>query len=207
MDGCTFGEAYRVGGASIPGASDIAIFDGANGSNGSCTLTADRNVGGIAITSNFSGNLDLESHDLTIGAAGVLIAGGGVTGGGGHIAVNGDVSIGGGAFTNLFGQSAITGDINITGGLLDFSTGEVLLTGSNDQEFISTLLNPINELTIDKPSGEVLLNSDILIANTLSLADGIVRTGSNVIRLGISDSSPGELNAGAGKIDGRSAGG
>jgi hypothetical protein len=191
-----------AGGASVPTASDIAIFDGASGSNGSCLLTAGSSVGGIQITSNYSGNFDLEGFTLDIGSTGASIAGGGITGNGSTITIDGDVSFNGGTFSNASGQNYVTGDINITGGILDFSSGEVFFTGSNDQEFLSTLTNPINQLTINKPLGVVILNSDILVANVLSLTAGIVQTGSNTARLGISDSSPGQLNLGSGKIDG-----
>jgi hypothetical protein len=191
-----------VGGASVPIGSDIAIFDGADGNNGSCLLTANSSVEGIQITSNYSGNFDLEGFGLTIGSTGVLIEGGGITGNGASIIINGDVSFSGGAFSNSSGQNQVTGDITITGGILDFISGEVIFTGSNDQEFLSTLTNPINQLTINKPLGDVILNSDILIANVLYLTEGIIQTGSNTVRLGVSDSSSGQLNLGAGRIDG-----
>ena len=54
-----------AGGASVPGASDAAIFDGAGGSNGTCNLDIAPTISGITI-SGYSGTIDLNGNDLTV---------------------------------------------------------------------------------------------------------------------------------------------
>ncbi|MEP2668136.1 MAG: hypothetical protein ABJH04_04030 [Cyclobacteriaceae bacterium] len=53
-----------AGGASIPGAADLVIFDGAGGSNGNCNLNIAPNVAGITIN-GYTGTIDLLGFNLT----------------------------------------------------------------------------------------------------------------------------------------------
>ncbi|MGB3798200.1 MAG: hypothetical protein WA952_00215 [Lewinella sp.] len=191
-----------VAGASVPGPSDIAIFDGAANSDGSCLLVADQSVGGIDIASTYAGNLDLQGFALTVGSSGLSIAGGGITGNGADIEVGGDVTISGGTFSNAGGRYAVTGHVTLTGGLLDFDSDEVLFTGSGDQIFSAPVSTSVQQLTVDKPAGEMILQADIVVAADLTLTQGIIRTDGHKLQLGISDASPGELFLGSGRIDG-----
>ena len=54
-----------AGGASVPGASNLAIFNGAGGRNGNCTLDVAPTVGGITINSLYSGAINLSGFSLT----------------------------------------------------------------------------------------------------------------------------------------------
>lgn len=54
-----------TGGASVPGASNTAIFDGASGSSNLCLLTGPVSVAGLVLD-GFTGTIDLRGNDLTI---------------------------------------------------------------------------------------------------------------------------------------------
>ena len=53
-----------AGGASVPGATDQAVFDGTGGSNGNCNLDIAPNVAGI-VMNGYTGTLDLLGFNLT----------------------------------------------------------------------------------------------------------------------------------------------
>ena len=103
-----------AGGASVPGAGDNAILDGGGGSNGSCLLDVNVSINSIQTTGGYSGNIDLQSNQLIIGAGGVSLAGGGITGNVQNLIVDGNVAISGGAFKNSSGTTFVGGNINIT---------------------------------------------------------------------------------------------
>ena len=191
-----------AGGASVPGATDMAIFDGAGGSNGSSLLTSASSVLGLQITNGYSGNLDLQGYQFTMGSSGVNIAGGGVTGNGSTIYINSDVTMSGGAYKNTNGYNHVSGNMIFTGGVLDFSTGHVIFDAAGDQQFSSTLTDPIHKLVVNKSSGVITFNSDILIADSLVLTQGILNANGHTIRLGLSSSSIGKLVTGSGRITG-----
>lgn len=54
-----------IGGASVPGASDIAIYNGAAGSNGNCNLDIAPTIAGMT-SSGYSGTIDLNGNNLTV---------------------------------------------------------------------------------------------------------------------------------------------
>lgn len=189
-------------GASVPDLFDMVFFDGAGGNNGSCLLTSAITVAGIQFSNVYSGNLDLNGYQLTIGSGGAIIAGGGVTGNGATIIVNGNIAISGGAYKNTAGHNYTSGNLSITGGVLDFSTGDVIFDSAGDQQFSSSQVNPIRKLVINKPTGTVYLNSDILISDTLVLTQGNIETNGNIVRLGLSATQIGKLVTGSSKING-----
>lgn len=53
-----------AGGASVPGASNVAIFNGASGRNGNCVLNIAPTVGGISMN-GYTGSVDLNGNNLT----------------------------------------------------------------------------------------------------------------------------------------------
>ncbi len=54
-----------AGGASVPGASDVAIYNGAAGSNGDCNLDIAPTIAGLLVT-GYSGTIDMNGNDLTV---------------------------------------------------------------------------------------------------------------------------------------------
>ncbi|MCG3167814.1 MAG: hypothetical protein POELPBGB_03609 [Bacteroidia bacterium] len=120
-----------TGGASVPGSSDIAKFDG-NGT-GNCTINATVNVAGIDIGSGYSGTISQGGYVVTVGTSHFNVAGGTFTGGSVKIDINGgNFTLSGGTFTSttdtLFIGGSICGTItqfNHSGGTFSHNNGAV----------------------------------------------------------------------------------
>jgi hypothetical protein len=124
------------GGASVPGSSDLAKFDG-NGT-GNCTINATVNVAGIDIGSGYSGTISQGSYVVTVGSSHFNVAGGTFTGGSVKIDINGgNFTLSGGTFTStadtLFIGGFICGTVtqfNHSGGTFSHNNGTVVFDGT-----------------------------------------------------------------------------
>jgi hypothetical protein len=119
-----------AGGASVPGAADVAIFDGAAGANGQCNVVAGINVGGIQITSGFSGNIDHGNNTITIGSTGFSMAGGTFIGGNGNFDDNGNFTLSGGMFISPKGTFTVGGTRGASATLFTHSGGTFIHNGA-----------------------------------------------------------------------------
>ncbi|MCC7299067.1 MAG: choice-of-anchor D domain-containing protein [Bacteroidia bacterium] len=111
-------------GASVPGAADVAIFDGASGLNGNCNVDANVNVQGFQIT-GYSGTVAQNAFTVTIGSAGFAQSSGTFTGSSSNITINstGTFGLSGGAFTSTSGNLSITGARSASQTLFTHSAG------------------------------------------------------------------------------------
>lgn len=123
-----------AGGASVPGATDVAIFDGAAGSNGTCTIDAAVSVAGLTMTSGYSGTIDQGAYSILIGNSGANLSGGNFSGGSEDITVNGHFAIAGTNFTSTTGTLTIGSTYNFayTSGSFLHNNGTVLLHVRNN---------------------------------------------------------------------------
>jgi hypothetical protein len=120
-----------TGGASAPGASDIAIFNGSG--VGPCTINAASNVAGISILAGYTGTISFNSGiTLTIGASGFSQASGTFTGNNGNITLNGSFSLSGGTFTSTSGNLTITGGYTYSAGTFNHNSGTVTFNGTQN---------------------------------------------------------------------------
>lgn len=87
-----------AGGATVPGSSDIAIFDGSGGANGNCAIDVNVNVGGIGITAGYSGEIAQGAQEVLVGTQYFTQAGGTYAGGTGELKVSA-FRLDGGEFT------------------------------------------------------------------------------------------------------------
>ena len=95
-----------TGNAGVPGAGDVAIFDGAGGANGDCNIDAtvsQTTGGGFNIGSGYSGTISQGAVTITVGSTGWTQAGGTFNGGSNPININGPVALSGGTFTSTSG--------------------------------------------------------------------------------------------------------
>jgi len=86
------------GGATVPGAGDVAIFDGAGGNNGNCSLDANVNVAGFHVTGYTGTITQAAGTRMRIGASHAIFASGTFIGGtmpGDDITIIGDLTISG----------------------------------------------------------------------------------------------------------------
>jgi hypothetical protein len=98
------------GGASVPGSSDLAIFDGTGGANGNCTIDAVVNVAGFSI-SGYIGTISQGANTITIGTSNFSMSSGTFTGGTSAITINGLFTLSGGAFTSTSATLSIGGSL------------------------------------------------------------------------------------------------
>ena len=191
-----------AGGASAPGPADIAVFDGAGNDNGSCLTDVNINVLGLQIINGYSGDLDLNGFQLMTGNSGLTIGGGGISQETNNIVDNGDLTITGGAFSNVSGTCFVKGNVQILAGTVQASNTILELSGITDQSVLFGTGIILNEIHVNKPSGDVNLASDVQAINFLSMIQGNVNTNGFNLILGFNAALTGTLNYTGGRIDG-----
>lgn len=97
-----------VSGASVPGPTDIAFFDG-NGP-GYCVINVDASILGLRMTSDYSSTLFHTTNPLSIGTSDASFDGGRFTGGSENIIVFGDIFIGRSEFISTSADLSVYGD-------------------------------------------------------------------------------------------------
>lgn len=140
-----------AGGASVPGTTDVAIFDGAAGSIGNCTINAAVNVLGLTINAGYTGTISQNANTITIGTTGASLGGGTFTGGSSTITVNGAFNLTGTAFTSTSGTLNIGNAVAVTigGGTFFHNNGTMrFVTSENTTSGSLSLWN----LTLDNTS-------------------------------------------------------
>ncbi|MFH2141377.1 MAG: T9SS type A sorting domain-containing protein, partial [Bacteroidota bacterium] len=79
----------------------------------------------------------------------------------------------------------LDGNINIEGDWINNatvnSTGEIIFGGNTNQIIGGSNITSFENFTINKSSGNVILNINTIITNTLTLSSGIIETGSNTL--------------------------
>lgn len=103
-----------AGGASVPGAADVAIFDGAGGRNGNCTLDIAPTIGGITVN-GYTGSINISGFTLTTTGTNLFTTGS-VQNSGAAASVNINS-----AGTTTFNGTVFSADITGTTGALLFN--------------------------------------------------------------------------------------
>ena len=118
-------------GASVPGSSDVAYFDGS--SSGNCDLNVNVNVKGLHLESTYLYSVIQAANTVNIGSNGLIIEGGTFTGGSAQIDVVGDVIQNAGNFTSTTDRLLCRQDADFAGGSFFANSGTVQFHSSNDQ--------------------------------------------------------------------------
>ncbi|MBI3511789.1 MAG: T9SS type A sorting domain-containing protein [Bacteroidetes bacterium] len=118
------------GGAGIPSANDVAIFDG-NG-NGACTIDADASVRGIKLNSTFNSSVALHNGpNFYIGDLGFTQSHGTFDGETGYVEVLGKFSLRGGTFLAPQSDLYITGTRTSSDTIFSFTNGNFVHQNAN----------------------------------------------------------------------------
>jgi len=137
-----------AGGASVPGAADVAIFDGGGGKNGNCSLDMAPTVGGMSVITSYTGTIDLSGNTLIVTGT-ATYAKGTITNSGAAASVSLN------ATSVTFSGTVFSADI--TG-----SSGAILFNGS-------TFNNPVNVTktgaSTDNSTGGNIFNGATTITN------------------------------------------
>ena len=173
-------EAANWSGGTVPGAGDVAVFDGTSTKDATIDAAFAGSVAGIQINSGYTGTITHASGaTLTVGGSGFVQSAGTFTGGVNNIDCNSTFTLNGGTFNAPSGTLAFAGDVTIkpaatfipNGGTVAFTgSSSVSINPANPASASSTL----NNITVNKTGGAVvLLNSTTLVATgTLTLTDG-----------------------------------
>jgi hypothetical protein len=115
-------------GASVPGVSDIALFDGSNVTN--CAITANVSVSGVTISGLYSGTISFNTGiTALIGASGFSQSAGTVIGNNGSITITGAFNLIGGTFSSTSGVLQVTGGFSNTG-VFNSNSGTIAYSGT-----------------------------------------------------------------------------
>ncbi|MBE7466924.1 MAG: hypothetical protein HS116_25925 [Planctomycetes bacterium] len=104
------------GGATVPGASDIAIFDG--GGLGNCTFNLNVSVLGFRILTGYTGVIAQGAFTFTVGLSNYSQDAATFGSGSANITMTGSFTLNGGSFTTTSGATAINAPATLSGGTL-----------------------------------------------------------------------------------------
>ncbi|MFH0866759.1 MAG: hypothetical protein V1904_11230, partial [Bacteroidota bacterium] len=91
----------------------------------------------------------------------------------------------------------------ITSGIFVSGTGLVVFNGLSDQVISNSFGETFFNLEINKSSGDVYVENDISVRNTLSLIQGLVYTSQNTLTVGYSSANIGTISRTSGHIVGK----
>lgn len=159
-------------GASTPGSSDTAYFDG-NGV-GDCTINLTLVVAGINMSPGYTGTISQGANTVTIGAGNASLSGGTFNGGSANITISGALTISGTSFTSTSDTLIVSGDFTLSSGSFTHNSGTTLF----DKPNIITGTIDFYKLTFNPGSG-----GSYLIYNTITANNDLILDGSDSIRL------------------------
>ena len=190
-------DALNWSGNAVPGAADVATFDGTSSKNATINVAA--NVSGFTIAAGYGGTITQAAGiTLTVGATGFSQGAGTVTGGTAAITVNGPFTIGGGSFAATTGTLSISGAYTHTaGGSFAPGTGTVALTGGA-ATFDVGASETFNNLTFSAGAKTVTAGQTLVVAGTLTLTNGSLNVGTVAAQGAISQAST--FGAGTGTL-------
>ncbi len=165
-----------IGGAGAP-AGVMAIFDGAGGAIGNCTIDIAVSVSGFSILPLYSGSIYQNTNAITITGNSVW-SGGTFLGGSNTITNNGALTITGTNFTSTSSTLTINNTFNFSSGSFLHNNGTVRFNTNSFSVNGSTLFN---HLIISGASNTITINNSITVAGNLTLD----RTSGNSLQLQI----------------------
>jgi len=176
-------------GASVPGSSDVAIFN--NGGLGNCNLNATVTVSSLIINSTYTGTITQGANPVTVSGA-VTLAGGTLLGSGGTMTFNAAFSQSGTGFTLPATLNMGGGAWTYTSGTMDVITNNSTVVFSGSTSFTGSLtLNNANfNNTTPWPSSTTLASG-----TTLTISGNMTMSGTAALNFtGSTINLPGNLN-------------
>ena len=110
-----------------------------------------------------------------------------------------DLIVGSGAEVDLNGSFSLAGDLT-NNGTINYGTSSVSMTGGSDQT-ISGSATTLNNLTVNKTGGSLIVITPITVMGTLDMSAGNI-INSSIVILGSSSANPGILSHTTGIITG-----
>ena len=97
---------------------------------------------------------------------------------------------------------SISGNIN-NAGSISASTSTIEFNGSSDQAISGAGSTVFNNLTVNKSSSALIMNSPLTVSGTLTMTEGNINNGSNILTIGESSASPGAITHNSGSVTGK----
>lgn len=119
-----------------------------------------------------------------------------------NITVTNDVEIISSNFRTNSNDVEIQGDYINTGGAITPANGTITFSGSNDQFVSAPSEETFFNLTLNKGSGKLHLNQDVVVSNNLNLQNGVLDAQLNKITLGTGTGNIGSLTRTSGFVTG-----
>lgn len=164
--------------STVPGSSDIAVFDADCDNN--ATIAATLSVAGIQINSGYTGTVTQnDTIAVTVGSSNYSQADGTFTGAAtsGNIDVNGTYSLSGGTFTSTRDTLFVSSTFTISGSpTFTHNSGTVELDGASASVTITPSTAVFNNVTVNKPGGAAIIAN----SNTLMMSGTLVMTRGNI---------------------------
>lgn len=150
-------QNWTIGGNLVAGAGTVYFGSGGtNGSYGTTTVSGNLDVRGGTLDMDQTTSPLLVTGNLSLSSGTLSLSGNGFTGG--DLKLKGNWSRSGGTFTP-FSRAVF----------LDAATGDQTITATGGETF--------DYLIADKAAGNVVLNNDIIVNQTLTLTNGKINTG------------------------------
>jgi hypothetical protein len=97
---------------------------------------------------------------------------------------------------------SISGNIN-NAGSISASTSTIEFNGTSDQTISGAGSTVFNNLTVNKSSSALFMNSPVTVSGTLTMTEGNINNGSNILTIGESSASPGAITHNSGSVTGK----
>ena len=165
-----WGTAANWDSGTVPGSTDIAIFN--NSSITNCSILSNISVEGIDIQAGYTGTITQNNgFTITVDTSDFKIADGNFIGGNSIIDINGDLIISGGVFTATTADVKLSGDFTFSGGTFNHNNGTFRFDG-----LAQTTTGTISfyNVTLLKAwgGGDQTHTNDVTINNTYSVLGG-----------------------------------
>jgi hypothetical protein len=171
-------------GASVPGSSDTAYYDGSG--TGNCTLDVNINIKYLNMISGYTGTIVQGTSTVTIGTTGGLLSAGTFSGGSGTITLSGAFTISGTAFTSTSGVFSTNSNFTLSSGSFVHNSGTMKFTASNtiagSITFFHLLFSPTSQASYSV-SNTITADGIMTVegSSKVTLDNGTINADSNVV--------------------------
>ena len=154
----------------VPGAGDIASFDGTSSKN--AIMNAAVNVGGVSVAPSYGGTISQATGiAATVGATGWSQAGGAFVGGTAGFTVNGPFALTGGTFAATTGTLSVSGAFSDSSGTFAHNGGTVSLNGGAATIDVAGS-ETFNALRLTAGAKTIASGDTLNVGGLLTLTDG-----------------------------------
>ncbi len=175
-DGNKWSCAANWSGDTVPGASDIAVFDATSTKDATIDATFAGSLAGMQINAGYTGVIT-QARTLTVGSSNFSQAAGTFTGATQAITVNGTFTLSSGVFNATTGTMTLASTVTLSGGTFTPLTGTVTLSGGISPVLDVNSTQEFYNLTFGIPaagnraigSGDTLtIDNDLVLSTTVN---------------------------------------